>query len=693
MSLPWTKRKTLLGSLLNSSDDDEEGLALDRILHGQRIIGRTARTAEIESLRFSDGDLVVLGTLDQGQFGTIDVVTCHLNGRVYVRKSIEKHFAQRTREQCSPQLERDILLRAKRERSAWAPHLFCAFQTSTHLNIVMDYAEGGTLWDVLESNPEGRVPEADLLWWAPQAVCAINWCHSQGFVHRDIKPQNFVLTARNHMLLIDFGSAAPLSPPEPDGSQSVPKQYTLVPCGTCDYISPEVLQAHEDALLALELSDDNVSPSFSEEVGSYGSEVDWWSLGAMLYELAYGVAPFFAKDIRTTYLRILDYQTSLRFNAAIPVSKQLQELLRRFLTDRHHRLGRCSVLEITEHQFFGNTDWSCVDSRLAPSDIHVPQFTYSASAVPEPPDPTDEENSQPFAFSALFHSSPNTSLGISILQDTSHHISPRAESAFIGFSWGPTEDAYLLPTNSSRKYETGRLATPQPLQATSGNYSPRQLLKASSTATAFATPIRPHSLSAFHTLPRTGTIRRTAQRRAVSDREAMKQLVECIGMSARKKVLASGRKPRLIQSSSRSFSNTVRKELRFCLRPVVTDKTYDSDDFPAVVAASASEGAEETESDGPPSPSPSPRPGSAMSILSRRSVTPTISGSYSTRLLNLPSATFTASSNLQSDDNTFESLEHRHAAMMSDLTAIEERLSRISMLLSVEAPKSSANIG
>ncbi|KAG1786901.1 kinase-like domain-containing protein [Suillus plorans] len=645
MSLPWTKRKTLLGSLLNSSDDDEEGLALDRILHGQRIIGRTARTAEIESLRFSDGDLVVLGTLDQGQFGTIDVVTCHLNGRVYVRKSIEKHFAQRTREQCSPQLERDILLRAKRERSAWAPHLFCAFQTSTHLNIVMDYAEGGTLWDVLESSPEGRVPETDLLWWAPQAVCAINWCHSQGFVHRDIKPQNFVLTASNRMLLIDFGSAAPLSPPEPDGSQSVPKQYTLVPCGTCDYISPEVLQAHEDALLALELSDDNVSPSFSEEVGSYGSEIDWWSLGAMLYELAYGVAPFFAKDIRTTYLRILDYQTSLRFNAAIPVSKQLQELLRRFLTDRHHRLGRCSVLEITEHQFFRNTDWSCVDSRLAPSDIHVPQFTYSASAVPEPPDPTDEENSQPFAFSALFHSSPNTSLGISILQDTSHHISPRAESAFIGFSWGPTEDAYLLPTNLSRKYETDRLATPQPLQATSGNYNPRPLLKASSTAThfsAFATPIRPHSLSAFHTLPRTGTIRRTAQRRAVSDREAMKQLVECIGMSARKKVLASGRKPRLIQSSSRNFSNTVRKELRFCLRPIVTDKTYDSDDFPAVVAASASEGAEETESDGPPSPSPSPRPGSAMSILSRRSVTPTISGSYSTRLLNLPSATFTA---------------------------------------------------
>lgn len=704
MSLSWTKRKTLLSSLLNSSDDDEEGLALDRILHGQRIIGRTARTAEIESLRFSDGDLIVLGALDHGQFGMIDVVTCQLNGRVYVRKSIEKHFAQRTREQCSPQLERDILLRAKRERSAWAPHLFCAFQTFTHLNIVMDYAEGGTLWDVLESSPEGRVTEADLLWWAPQAVCAINWCHSQGFVHRDVKPQNFVLTANNHILLIDFGSAAPLSPPEPDGSQSVPKQYTLVPCGTCDYISPEVLQAHEDALLALELSDDSVSPPISKKAGSYGSEVDWWSLGAMLYELVYGVAPFFAKDIRTTYLRILDYQTSLRFNAAIPVSEKLQELLRRLLTDRHHRIGRCSVLEITYHQFFGNTDWSCVDSRLAPSDIHVPRFTYSASAVPvspiEPPNPADEENSQPFAFSALFHSSPNSSLGISILQDAPHHMSPQAESAFIGFSWGPSEDALFLPTDSSQKYETDKLAalaaTPQPLQATSEKFSPYPSHKAPSAAThfsAFATPIRPHGSSAFHTLPRTGTIRRTAQRRTVSDREAMKQLVECIGMSARKKVLASGRKPRLMQSSGRNFSNTVRKELRFGLQPITTNKTYDSDDFPAVMVAVASEGAEETESDGPPSPSPSPRPGSAMSILSRRSVTPTISGSYSARLLSLPSTTFMASNNLQSDDNIFESLENRHAALMSDLTAIEGRLSHVSMLLSVEAPKSPTNVG
>lgn len=134
MSVSWAERKDLLSSLLQVRGDDDEGIALDRVLHGQNIIGKTckfffsndrsffpinllnaAKTIRIDSLRFTDKDLVVLGTLDRGQFGVvcptvhapvfltksghqIDVVNCVLDGRVYVRKSIERACALRSRE-------------------------------------------------------------------------------------------------------------------------------------------------------------------------------------------------------------------------------------------------------------------------------------------------------------------------------------------------------------------------------------------------------------------------------------------------------------------------------------------------------------------------------------------------------------------------------------------------------------------
>jgi serine/threonine protein kinase len=126
---------------------------------------------------------------------------------------------------------------------------------------------------------------------------------------RDIKPHNFVLTSSAHLLLIDFGSSAPLLPASSSGAQQVPKPYCLLPCGTCDYISPEILQAHEEALVAAETGEEVVT---SMDEGGYGRETDWWSLGAMMYELACGVAPFFAPEVRQTYMKIVNHEVRLK---------------------------------------------------------------------------------------------------------------------------------------------------------------------------------------------------------------------------------------------------------------------------------------------------------------------------------------------------------------------------------------------
>ncbi|KAJ7097586.1 kinase-like domain-containing protein [Mycena epipterygia] len=696
MSTTWLKRKARLRVLLKTTvDEDAAGLALDRILHGQNVIGKTATTVEIDALRFQDADLQLVGALERGQFGLIDVVKCHLDGRMYVRKSIEKRFASRTRNQCSPQFERDILLRARTSDSVWAPHLLCAFQTPTHLNLVMHYAEGGTLWDVLESSPHnGRATEEDMAWWTPQVISAVHWCHSQGFAHRDIKPHNFVLTPDAHVLLIDFGSAAPLE----DGR--LPKKYCLVPCGTCDYISPEILNAHERALVALEMEDTQDEPY------GYGFETDWWSLGAMLYEMIYGVAPFFATDIGKTYLRIIQHEKSLRFDPSIPVSAVFQGLLRRFLTHADRRLGRGGISEILNHPAFAEVNWSTLPTETAPPGLHLPQFTYAEPSVASAVD--EESHSQAFAFSALFQSSEVTSPGISALHTTprpgSMGISSQ-EDFFIGFSWGPPEDAFP-ELSGDRPHSPSALsgtATPRfsRLSVPLTTPNPRLLVHPITPAFhsyPFLTPNRPSVGTTHQTLPRASTVRRTAGRRPVSDREAMKLLADCVGMSARKKVLESGRKPRVLPS----FSS--QKTLRF-LPPAVAVQDYASSSQgrmrPAIIIPAASSEDTETESEGPPSPSPTPRPGSAMSMLSRRSGTPTITGTYSQRsgVLSGTSVSLSVPRAGRSDsrdatvgpqhgvasptfeDTTFDELEDKHSSMMEDILRLEDRLDRFSVLV------------
>ncbi|THU80380.1 kinase-like protein [Dendrothele bispora CBS 962.96] len=699
MSLSWVQRKTRLQQLLDSpEDEDEDGLALDRLLHGHHVIGKTARTTEIDRLRFGDRDLVFMGKLDSGSFGVIDVVTCRLNSRLYILKSTLKKTALRARDQCSPQLERDILLLARQYTSPWVPHLLCAYQTPTHLNIVMEYAQGGSLWDVLESSPlQGRITEDDLRWWVPQMISAVAWCHQQGFAHRDIKPHNFVFTPEGKLMLIDFGSAAPLIPPSPSPGSSagrylIPKRYCLVPCGTCDYISPEVLKAHELALVALEMEDELLNgsgPGESTIINDdqvYGSETDWWSLGAMLYEMAYGVAPFFAEDVRRTYVKIVEHRNNLKFPTNITVSEELKELIHSFLTDAEFRLGRKSVSEIINHAWFQAQDinWGAeaLRDRSPPPDLHLPQFSYAnqdqdplnPDSVAIPDNPVSELFSQPFAFSAFFqHSSSYAPSSAALVsppvpdpdQDTVEFTSPgleflransvgktspfsqsgstTSESAFIGFSWGPTinafgsEDEVMFdddkdniqhvhrPTDSHdtpmktsetpRVFRTPSWLTPKPIEGSNNNglLAPPSTVSPSPAyayRSAYSTPIRSGTGYAYRTpyrtpynpnintnlystpfpsghhddnggsgyqtpyraqtLPRVAAGGGTLPRRRVSDREAMRQLVDCVGLSARKKVLESGRKPRLLLDGIFTGGKGRRKELRF-----VVDKNGD----------------------------------------------------------------------------------------------------------------------
>ena len=378
-------------------------------------------------------------------------------------------------------------------------------------------------------------------------------------------------------------------------------------------------------------------------------------------------------------------------------------------------------MEITDHPLFDGVDWRTLPNRkviplvslrllkyfyvleVAPAGLHLPQFTYTEPKVATntsatgngPPVQYEESLSQGYPFSVFFQPSSSASPGLSIARPSPGPVSgnsnsvlrsslstafdsTRSASSFIGFSWGPLADAFPPAAPTTVKLEHGNdtpatnLLVPSPAGDGGILSTPRPF--ANNIPYSYSTPRRPYALSPYHTLQRTSTIRRSnAPRRSVSDREAMKQLVDCVGMSARKKVLESGRKPRVIGIWSLSGKSGMRgegtgkgsfkKELRFdplatpiprpdygALGPSsetgsVTTTRNNSNDTRSSSSSSSnsdqrnnnqprtnaynyasSEGTNtDSEDDIGGPPSPSPRPGSAMSTMSmsRRSATPT----------------------------------------------------------------------
>lgn len=122
---------------------------------------------------------------------------------VYAMKVIRKSDMLRNGQEGHLHAERDFLAAA--EGSKWIVPLLAAFQDTKFLYLVMDFCIGGDFLGLLIR--KGTLPEEATKWYVAEMILCIEEAHRMKWIHRDVKPDNFLITSEGHLKISDFGLA------------------------------------------------------------------------------------------------------------------------------------------------------------------------------------------------------------------------------------------------------------------------------------------------------------------------------------------------------------------------------------------------------------------------------------------------------------------------------------------------------
>lgn len=280
-------------------------------------------------------DFETLRCLGKGTYGTVHLVKQRLTGRLYAQKQfkkaslvVHKKLVEQTK------TERQILESVNRH--PFVVKLFYAFQDQEKLYLILEYGQGGELFTHL--NTEKMFPETVAAFYMAEMLLAISHLHNDlGVVYRDLKPENCLLDSDGHLLLTDFGLSKVSAEEEDDNCKSI--------LGTVEYMAPEVILGKK-----------------------YGKAVDWWSFGALGYDLMTGNPPFRGQNHAKIQDNIVKQKLALPYFLGPDAKDLLTRLLRK---DPNKRLGANMPKDleiIKRHRFFRKIDWK----KLAARELEPP---------------------------------------------------------------------------------------------------------------------------------------------------------------------------------------------------------------------------------------------------------------------------------------------------------------------------------
>jgi len=271
-----------------------------------------------ETLTLADFEL--LKVIGRGTYGKVMQVRRRDTGEILAMKVLKKEniFARNDPKDLQHTIsERNVLALVNNESHPFILGLRYAFHTPAKLYYVLNFCTGGDLYYLLSRCKKFK--EVQARFYASEVFLALQHLHKLGVIYRDLKPENVLLDSDGHVKLTDFGL-----------SKESPTADTF--CGTPVYLAPEIWMRK-----------------------TYGFEVDWWSLGCVLYEMVCGLPPFWGDTIKDVYKKVIN--STPKFPAISPECQAcIEGLLQREPTARLG--GRANGVDIKEHEFFQPMAWS-----------------------------------------------------------------------------------------------------------------------------------------------------------------------------------------------------------------------------------------------------------------------------------------------------------------------------------------------
>ncbi|MCJ1475605.1 serine/threonine-protein kinase KIN2 [Lambiella insularis] len=216
--------------------------------------------------------------------------------KIVPRQSTDEHHTARDRERADHSKE----IRTAREAAivTLLNHPFiCGMRdvvrTNYHWYMLFEYVNGGQMLDYIISH--GRLKEKQARKFGRQIASALDYCHRNSIVHRDLKIENILISKTGDIKIIDFGLSNLFSP----------RSHLKTFCGSLYFAAPELLQARQYT----------------------GPEVDVWSFGIVLYVLVCGKVPFDDQSMPQLHAKIkkgaVDYPTWLSAECRNLISRML----------------------------------------------------------------------------------------------------------------------------------------------------------------------------------------------------------------------------------------------------------------------------------------------------------------------------------------------------------------------------------